>query len=402
MTAPCATMLRAQQAAPPTIIQTASKRVGTGDYLETIDALKSAAYAPDGTTRNLMAEKLWLQFSPFMTNELAPAKADSADADYVLGGGWAARIAAATPRDAIAEIVRRAATSQIVILNETHAAPRDRAFGLEVARALRPLGFSILAFETLRNDVPTGDPGSATAQLERDGYVRFNTGGYTPDPVFAGFLRESLALGYEPVAYEATARQLTAGGGIAERDQAQADNLVAAIFARQPKAKVLIYVGVSHVAERPLGKTEWMASRLKRMTGIDPLTIDQATIDDLSPGTRGAYDMASARIGDRSAIFFAGRRPLVLGPYAGAVDLQVVHPPRSYRFGRPAWLATLGGKPIAIPKELLPIKGRRLIQAFSAGAPADAVPLDQVLVEAGGAVAMLMTPPGPVRFQTQP
>jgi hypothetical protein len=92
----------------------------------------------------------------------------------------------------------------------------------------------------------------------------------------------------------------------------------------------------------------------------------------------------------------------VLGPYASAVDLQVVHPPRSYRFGRPAWLATLGGKPIAIPKELLPIKGHRLIQVFPAGAPADAVPLDQVLVEAGGAVPMLMTPPGPVRFQTQP
>jgi hypothetical protein len=250
--------------------------------------------------------------------------------------------------------------------------------------------------------VPTGDPGSATAQLQRDRYVRFNTGGYTPDPVFAGFLRESLALGYEPVAYEATARQLTPGGSIAERDQAQADNLIAAIFAKRPKARVLIYVGVSHVAERPLGKTEWMASRLRRMTGIDPLTIDQATIDDLSPGTRGAYDMASARIGDRSAIFFAGQRPLVLGPYASAVDLQVVHPPRSYRFGRPAWLATLGGKPIAIPKELLPIKGHRLIQVFPAGAPADAVPLDQVLVEAGGAVPMLMTPPGPVRFQTQP
>ncbi|HEX7694753.1 MAG TPA: hypothetical protein VF409_09700, partial [Sphingomonas sp.] len=118
--------------------------------------------------------------------------------------------------------------------------------------------------------------------------------------------------------------------------------------------------------------------------------------------TRDAYDMASARIGDRSAIFFAGRKPLVLGPYAGAVDMQVVHPARSYRFGRPSWLATLGGRPVAIPRNLIPTKGRRLIQIFAADAPADAVPLDQVLVEAGGPKPMLMAPPGPVRFETQP
>lgn len=399
----CATaQLSAQSSTPSPAVTNASKRLGKGDYLETIEALKAAAYTPDGTVRDPVADQLWHQFNPYMTNELAPAVADHGDTDRELGQGWAGEIAAATPRDAITEIVRRARTSQIVILNEAHTSPRDRAFGLEVARALRPLGFSILAVETLRNDLPPDNPDSAVAQLQRDRYVRFNTGAYTCDPVFAGFLRGALALGYEPVAYEGTPAQLTPGGGIAEREQAQASNLVAAIFAKRPEARVLIYVGVSHVAERPLGKIEWMASRLKRMTGIDPLTIDQATITDLSVWTRGPYDLTAHRIGDRSAIFFSAGKPLVLGKYAGAVDLQVIHPARSYRFGRPTWLTTLGGKPLLIPKDLLPLRGRRLIQVFAANAPADAVPLDQVLVEAGGNVPMLMVPAGPVRFQAQP
>jgi hypothetical protein len=310
----------------------------------------------------------------------------------------ASRIAAAAPRDAIAEIVRRARATNIVVLNEAHGSPRDRAFGLEVARALRPLGYSVLAVEAIRTYPIAGNPLSGVEQLKKDGFARLGTGDYTRDPVFAGFLREALALGYEPIAYDATKAQAKSGG-VADREQAQADNLSAAIFAKRPAAKVFIYVGVSHVAEAPLGGIERMAARLKRMTGIDPLTIDQATLTDVS--ARSAYDFAAARIGDRPAIFFTGRKPLVLGLYAKAVDLQVVHPRRSYRFGRPAWLAALGGQPVPIPKDLVPAAGRRLVQVFAANAPADAVPLDQVLVEDGTAMPMLMAPPEPLRFEVQ-
>lgn len=306
----------------------------------------------------------------------------------------------AAPRDAIAEIVRRARATSIVILNEAHGSPRDRAFGLEVARALRPLGYSVLAVEAIRTYPIAGTPLTGVEQLKADGFVRLGTGDYTRDPVFAGFLRKALALGYEPLAYDATTAQMTSGGAsVTGREQAQADNLVAAIFAKRPAPKVFIYVGASHVAEAPLGGTERMAARLKRMTGVDPLTIDQATLTDVS--ARSAYDLAAARIGDRPAIFFAGRKPLVLGLYAKAVDLQVVHPRRAYRFGRPAWLAALGGQPVPIPKDLVPATGRRLVQVFAANAPADAVPLDQVLVENGAVMPMLIAPPEPLRFEVQ-
>jgi hypothetical protein len=395
-----AAMLPAQEKAARSPTAAAQEELGRGHYLAAIDALKRAAYAPDGTVRDPIALQVWQQFMPFMTNELEPSAPSRRDSDEMLGRGWATKIAAAMPRDAITEIVRRAQTTSIVILNEAHGSPRDRAFGLEVARALRPLGYSMLAVEAIRTYPVAGTPLSGAEQLKADGFARMGTGDYTRDPVFAGFLRQALALGYEPVAYDATTAQMTSGGGgVAGREQAQADNLVAAIFAKRPAAKVFLYVGVSHVAEAPLGGTERMAARLKRITGIDPLTIDQATLTDVS--ARSAYDLAAARIGDRPAIFFANRKPMVLGLYAGAVDLQIVHPRRSYRFGRPAWLAALGGRPVPIPKDLVPNASRRLVQVFAANAPADAVPLDQVLVEGSAPMPMMMVPPQPFRFEAQ-
>lgn len=58
---------------------------------------------------------------------------------------------------AIREIVRRARHTRIVILDENHLDPRGRAFGLEVARALRPLGYTVLAVEALKRADDDGD-----------------------------------------------------------------------------------------------------------------------------------------------------------------------------------------------------------------------------------------------------
>ena len=381
-------------------IEGARRSFEKGAYVEGNDALTAAAFTPDGQVRDRMALQLWTQFNPFLTNEVDPKlfalRSSKAKPDPTL----APRIAAAVPRDAIKEIVARARKTNIVILNEAHHSPRDRAFALQVARALRPLGYKTLAVETLVNEqLETGI--SATEQLKRDGFVRFGTGGYTTDPVFGRFLREALALGYEPVAYEETRAQTRPGDGIAGREQNQADNLMQKIFSARPKEKVLIFVGHGHLAESPEKNGGLMGARLKRMTGIDPLTIDQTGVTDLSASAREAYAVAASRIGKSPAVFFEGAEPLVLGGLAGSVDLQVVHPRRSYRSGRPSWLVDLGGKQIPIPKHLLPAQDRRLIQVFAANAPSDAVPLDQVLVNGASSPPVLIVSAEPVRFAVQ-
>jgi hypothetical protein len=69
-----------------------------------------------------------------------------------------AAIEAAQGRPAIAEIVARAKRTRVVILDEDHLVPQDRAFGLQVARALRPLGYTFLAVETPSLDLLLQSP----------------------------------------------------------------------------------------------------------------------------------------------------------------------------------------------------------------------------------------------------
>ena len=67
-----------------------------------------------------------------------------------------------------------------------------------------------------------------------------------------------------------------------------------------------------------------------------------------------------------------------------------------------SWRVSLAERrPQAIPTELLPKQGRRMIYAFYASEPSDAVPADIVLVEAGKPVPVFMLPKGQFRFTVE-
>lgn len=372
-----------------------------GDYMAARTILDAAMARPDADD---YTQQMWRQITPMLTGELPTDALNRGRPPAVTDPAMLARLRAATARPAIAEIVRRARLTSIVIINEAHYNPRDRAFALEVARALRPLGYGYLAAETF-NQSWEGGPSPAIARLVADRVVTRSTGYYMLDPVFARYVNEALRLGYQPVAYESSQSQNARGPGIQPREDGEAENLLAFLRAH-PGAKLLVHVGHGHVNEVPQPNTDgpqtfMMAARLKQLTGIDPLTINQTTMSDLQPSMRDAYPIAAAKAGTRDVVLFEGNRPLLLG--APATDLQIVHPARAYRYGRPTWLAALGGRPVAVPTALLPSAGERLIQAFDAGAPADAVPLDQVLVTAGRPAPSLMLPRGVrVRYATQP
>lgn len=383
----------------------ASDALARGRYLDAIDLARAAALRPDGSHEPGNAW-YWLQIETFVGGVHAPDAYAAAPPRPPLDPARAGRARRAEVREAIAEIVARARRTSIVIVNEDHDSPRDRAFSLELARALRPLGYSILAAEAFANP-PPDFPERPVEDLAREGFARRSTGFFMKEPVFADFVRQAVRLGYRPVAYERSGPPsgATVEEQIAAREQAQADNLVAAIFRSDPGAKVLIHVGHSHVAEAPLPTggepLEWMAARLRRMTGIDPLTVDQTESDELSPAARAWRDLVAPRMRGRPSILFLDGAPLVEGSYRGAVDLQVVHPPLRLVRGRPAWMLRIGRRPVAIPRRLLPAAGRRLVQAFAAGEHEDAIPLDQIVVHAGRRPPPLMLPRGPVRWAVQ-
>lgn len=310
---------------------------------------------------------------------------------------------------AIEAIVAAARDRQIVILNEAHHVSRHRAFAQLLAVRLREIGFEYLACETFS---------PFTDELQKRGHVTTRDGFYTKEPLFADFVRQSLALGYIPVAYEiqggSSKKDASPADSINERETAQAANLVKRIFAQKPKARVFIYVGYSHLKkveatrpEEPGRTVQWMAGRLKTATGIDPLTIDQVAMTDPEPWTLHAavlervFSSAGAKA-PAVVLQRGGAQPghLVLGTYKGDAEMQVFHRPTNYVQGRPDWLG-MGGyrKPQEIPAELLPTTGRRLIKALVEGEGESAIAMDQVIVEADSkSVPVLMLPAGRFRL----
>lgn len=307
--------------------------------------------------------------------------------------------------NALDAIESEAKNRQIVIINEAHHIPQHRAFTIQLARRLKRLGFQYFAAEAFNPE---------TTSLTKRGYAIRQTGFYTMEPVFGGLVREALAMGYDPVAYEMLVpppRRMDMRDSINHREQAQADNLVQRILRNDPQAKVLIHCGYSHATENTVTsgdgrQQKWLAARLKESTGIDPLTIDQTEQTEHSrlEASTAAWRLAVEHQWLSSATVF--RNPdqtYVIGHrYRGAVDMQIFHPPTQYPQGRPSWLLQLPGRRAVPLSDPLPeVRRRLLIQAFAAGESDQAIPIDQQLVMPSDMQVVLSLPPGEYRLVAQ-
>ncbi|HEX6883539.1 MAG TPA: hypothetical protein VF530_09170 [Planctomycetota bacterium] len=307
--------------------------------------------------------------------------------------------------DAIPALVEAARGRRIVILNESHHMPRHRAFALELARALRAEGFDTFAAETFQD----------VAATEARGWPEPDTGYYTAEPVFGELVRGVLALGYRPVAYEWHPTALPGADArtrINTRETAQAQNLLERVFQVDPEARLLVHVGYSHATEDwrdpgGPGEVAWMAARLAKLTGLDPLTIDQTVA---LPRSEPVHEDPHWRRAEERGLLDGPkllRRPdgawVVVGSYAGKVDLQVFHPRTRPVHGRPDWLAR-GRRAVAVPSALaqeLPGDERVLLQAFHAGESPRAIPADQFVLEPGTEPAHFLLVPGEYRLAVQ-
>jgi hypothetical protein len=324
-----------------------------------------------------------------------------------------AAIAASISEDALLAIVNAAKTRQIVILNEAHHVSMNRAFAMRLARELRKLGFEYMACEAFDyltresgNTAPPPPPFSKGYPPQRgEGY-------YLRDPYFGEFIREAIRDKWKFVTYEhhdddAKASRLEQQR---RREEGQANNLMERIFLNNPKAKVFIYAGFSHAAkvEMPYDgiKILWMAGHLKAKTGIDPLTIDQSLLYLRADRSRTPSVLLAAIEQHNPPVPFvlldakgAAGKPLVFGWPQAAFDYQVMFPDYAALGDATSWRVSMAERrPQAIPTELLPKQGRRMIYAFHANEPNDAVPADAVLVEAGKPVPQLMLPKGQFRY----
>lgn len=287
---------------------------------------------------------------------------------------------------ALQAIADAAGTRQVVMINEAHHVPQHRAFTLQLLAALRRKGFTYFAAETLHPD-----PG-----LAQRGYPTPETGSYIQEPLYGDLVRTALRLGYKVVPYEMESG-LQPGRGIEPREREQARHLVERIFQKDPKAKVLVHAGYSHILKSAASPgSQWMAAYLKESTGIDPFTVNQVWMTEHSspefehPLYRWAVERGMVA------------EPVVLKSATGAfwspspgIDVAVFHPRSRSENGRPTWLR-MGGlrSPLPLAAGICFPAPRCLVQARPVNEGKDAVPIDQTVVEAGKPAPALMLPDG--------
>ena len=127
-----------------------------------------------------------------------------------------------------------------------------------------------------------------------------------------------------------------------------------------------------------------MIARLKEMTGLDPITIDQTGCRLLEG------DWTSGATVD----FEPGGAAAVEGHPPGTFDLQIRYVSETYEpASRASWLGRLGRKPIDAPQALRSTQEAAvIIEARPAGEPADAAPFDRLYLGPGESLPLMLAP----------
>ncbi|WJI14073.1 hypothetical protein MWN52_10425 [Pseudoxanthomonas winnipegensis] len=289
--------------------------------------------------------------------------------------------------DAATAIAKLAKGRRVVIINEAHHVPQTRALVAELLPLLRAAGFTDYAAEA-----PAGD---TIGDIERRGYAVQRDGIYTREPVFGQLLRSAAGLGYRLDAHEYVGEQQDQQA----RETGQAQNL-ARLLKDRPDARVLVHVGYSHVREARHADYLPMAAELKRLTGIDPLTIDQVEFQHAQPHTRerSGYRALLERLPAAqmtAAVFVDDQgKPWSLEPRQ--YDVSVVLPDPPARNGRPGWLwqPVLERHPVALDPTLCAGHFPCAVAARHRTDTDDAVPADMVLLRGAQTVTSLALPAG--------
>ncbi|MET0232305.1 MAG: hypothetical protein ABW186_15355 [Rhodanobacteraceae bacterium] len=286
------------------------------------------------------------------------------DAPSPLASGYSARPAVET-------IAALAKDRKAVFFNEAHNVPLTRTVTVEVLAKLREQGFNYFAAETVY---------STDTDLQKRGYPVEKSGFYTMEPISAEMVRTALRLGYKVVGYES---EREGNGDVREYDQAK--NLYERTFKADPGARVVVNAGYAHIQEngRYLGG-ESMAQHFRKLTGIDPLTVEQTMLIEHPPGTENHpyYHSVIDSLKPASPVVFVNDKgePWSLKPKA--YEVSVFFPPDVIESDRPTWL-DLGDlrKPYSIGgSQYCQDQYPCLIEARYADEGDDAIPADRLVL----------------------
>ena len=274
-------------------------------------------------------------------------------------------------KPAIEEVAELAKGRKAVFFNEAHNVPLTRTLTVEILSRLREEGFNYFAAETVY---------ASDTDLQKRGYPTAKSGFYTMEPISAEMVRTALKLGFKVVGYES---EKEGNGDVREYDQAK--NLNERVFKNDPNARLVVNAGYAHIQENGkfLGGSS-MAQHFRRLTGIDPLTVEQTMMIEHPPGTENHpyYRAVVDALKPTAPIVFVDKdgKPWSLKPKA--YDVSVFFPPDVIQSDRPTWL-DLGGlrKPYSVSgSTFCQNEYPCLIEARYADESEDAIPGDRLVL----------------------
>ena len=234
--------------------------------------------------------------------------------------------------DARKYIIDKAKDQQVIMINEAHCKPLHRVFTLSLLDDLYKQGFRYLAMEALSN--------YSTQFVQK---VDMTTGHYIAEPIGAELVRKALKLGYTLVPYEDTATIHHSG---TQRDSTQAANIYK-VLKKDPEAKILVHAGYGHVSEEPIGNNYIpLGMAFKKLSGIDPFTIDQTEMTDGSNFEYGRifYDLYIKKYPLQYTSVAMQKNKPVSPLESTGYDLTVIHPKTMYKNGRATWYSLNGSR----------------------------------------------------------
>jgi hypothetical protein len=216
--------------------------------------------------------------------------------------------------------------------------------------------------------------------LQARGYPVHASGFYTEEPICAEMVRTALKLGFKVIAYEAGPN---ASGD--EREVEQANNLYRQVFRDDPHARLVVDAGYAHIQESGsfLGGMS-MAEHLRKLSGIDPLTVEQTVLYAHTPveDDHPYYTAVIRQLAPTQPIIFENKAGQPWTLRAG-YDVSVFFPPPQLHHGRPTWLR-LGGlrMPYSVSAARCLQRFPCVVEARYADESLEAIPADRLVLNA--------------------
>lgn len=229
-------------------------------------------------------------------------------------------------QDAVKELNAIAQNHQVIFINEAHHTPAHRVFTRQVLRILAEKGYRYFFAETLNN---------WDNDLMQRGFPEINkTGFYTDEPFFGDLIREAIKLNFKILPYESEDCSTQN-----RREEGQARNIFEGALKNDPTAKIVVLAGYAHIYEKELAPGYVpMAVHFKKITGIDPFTIDQTIMCEFSDyEPTGHFRFITNKFKQKRPFFLKNEDNKFWNGKNCLCDALLITPPATQINGWPEW-----------------------------------------------------------------